>query len=404
LAANHPRVIERRSFLLSLAAAGVTPAALRSTAQASTEPLAAALVLSGGGARGAYEAGAIGALAAMGGIPDGRPLPPYELVCGTSIGALNGWFFATGQYQKGRDLWYGIGSEPLIAPKRQFAALRDPESGVLNWAAAAANLFGLMRDQSGILDSGPVYEWIGRNVDPERPLLIPLIWAVTNLTHQRPEYFFVDPHPRSLSQLEQISHALRITLGPQTIVREATPEILHRALFASACIPIAFDPVMMPGPSGTIDAYCDGGVASNSPVGIAHSIARAADVILLDPPFEPENSHGDAIEVAFAAFGTTQRKLLEVEMRNVYFQSVGRRGLERLTPAELARVTYGDELLARYAETVPATELRYLRPAKPLPLAVVGFNDVQGIGEAYRTGWIDASRGFTRYDWETFVL
>ncbi len=397
-------MIERRSFLLSLAAAGLTPAALRSTAHAAAEPLAAALVLSGGGARGAYEAGVIGALAAMRGIADGAPLPPYELVCGTSIGALNGWFFATGQYQKARQLWYGIGSEPLITLKQQFAALRDPESGVLNWAAAAASLFGLVRNQSGILQSEPVYEWIVRNVDPSAPLLIPLIWAVTNLTHQRPEYFFLDPHPRSLEHLVRIESALQITLGPQTIVREATPDVLHRALFASACIPIAFDPVMMPGPSGTLDAYCDGGVASNSPVGIAHSIARAADVILLSPPFEPEDAHGDAVEVAFAAFGTAQRKLLEVEMRNVYFQSMGRRGLERLSAAELARVVSGDELLAQYALSVPATALRYLRPAKSLPLGVVAFSDVSGIGQAYRTGWEDAGRGFTDYDWARFSL
>jgi predicted acylesterase/phospholipase RssA len=404
LAANHLGVIERRSFLLSLAAAGVTPAALRSTARAAGEPLAAALVLSGGGARGAYEAGVIGALAAARGVADGAPLPPYDLVCGTSIGALNGWFFATGQYQKARQLWYGIGSEPLITLKQQFAALRDPESGVLNWAASAVSLFGLVRNQSGILESAPVYDWIVRNVDPGVPLLIPLIWAVTNLTHQRPEYFFVDPHPRSFEQLERISRALQITLGPQTIVREATPDLLHRALFASACIPIAFDPVMMPGPSGTIDAYCDGGVASNSPVGIAHSIARAADVILLSPPFEPEDAHADAVDVAYAAFGTAQRKLLEVEMRNVYLQSMGQRGLERLSPAELSRVVSGDAMLAHYAQSVPATELRYMRPAKPLPLGVVAFSDVAGIGQAYRTGWDDAGRGFTVYDWERFSL
>jgi predicted acylesterase/phospholipase RssA len=362
------------------------------------------LVLSGGGARGAYEAGIIGALAATAGIADGTPLPSYDLVCGTSIGALNGWFVATAQYTKLRELWYGISGQRVIQVKRQFAALDDPESGILDRAAAALHLFGLTRDKSGLLQSDPVYDWISRNVDPNVPLVMPFIWAVTNLSHQQPEYFVLDPKERSAETLDRVTHALRISLGPQTIVRQAMPELLHRALFASTAIPIAFDPVIMPGPTGTLDAYCDGGVASNSPVGVAHALARAADVILLSPPFEPESEYGDAVDVAFAAFGTTQRKLLEVEMRNAYFQSIAKRALKRLSPAELDLAAHGNEVLARYIQSIPETELRYIRPAKPLPVDVVAFDDEVGIGAAYRTGWDDVARGFTPYDWETFVL
>jgi predicted acylesterase/phospholipase RssA len=89
------------------------------------EPLDRTLVLSGGGARGAYEAGVVGALAVIGGLSDGSPLLTYEIVCGTSIGALNGWFVATGQYTKLRELWYGISGQNLMRAKRQYAALRD---------------------------------------------------------------------------------------------------------------------------------------------------------------------------------------------------------------------------------------------------------------------------------------
>ncbi|MHB8461421.1 MAG: patatin-like phospholipase family protein, partial [Vulcanimicrobiaceae bacterium] len=67
-----------------------------------------ALVLSGGGARGAYEAGIIEELARNGGVRDGQPLAPFKIICGTSIGALNGWFVATGQYTKLRNLWATI--------------------------------------------------------------------------------------------------------------------------------------------------------------------------------------------------------------------------------------------------------------------------------------------------------
>jgi len=397
-------VLERRSFLCALAAAGVAPAALRARADAQTEALDAALVLSGGGARGAYEAGAIGALAATGRIADGSPLPPYELVCGASIGALNGWFAATGQYTKMRELWYNIAGQQIMRPKERYAALRDPESGVIDRAVAAVSLVGLARNQSGILQSEPAYDWIVRNVDPSVPLVVPLIWAVTNLTHQRPEYFFLDPQQRSVEFGARVTRALQITLGPQTVVRRATPDLLHKAIFASAAIPIAFDPVEMPGPDGVTNAYCDGGVASNSPVGVAHSIARAADVILLDPPFQPQTDLDDALAVAFGAYGTMQRKLIEVEMRTAYFQSMGRRALERLSATELARVTEGHRMLSSYVESVPHTDLRYLRPTKALPVGVAQFGDEAGIGEAYRIGWQDVAAGFTPYDWETFVL
>src|SRR5580700_11920465 len=136
-------MIERRSFLCALGASALAlPLLGASAANATDQPLERALVLSGGGARGAYEAGVIGALAAIGAVSDGSPLLPYEIVCGASIGALNGWFVATGQYTKLRELWYGISGQNLMHAKPQYAALRDPESGVLNRAAALVSLMG----------------------------------------------------------------------------------------------------------------------------------------------------------------------------------------------------------------------------------------------------------------------
>ncbi len=395
--------MKRSRFLTALAAAGLTPALIGAAGYEPIAPLERALVLSGGGARGAYEAGVVGELTAAAGISDGAAVPPYEVVCGTSIGALNGWFVATGQYTRMRELWYTIGGKDLMRLKSRYAALHDPESGLLNRAASAIGLIGLVRNQRAVLESEPVLAWIAEHVDPKTPLVIPVVWAVTNLTQQRSEYFYVRPQ-QNLNLPERVVHALKILLGPHTVVREATPDILHMALFASMAIPIAFDPVVMPGPDGALNAYCDGGVASNSPVAIAHALANSADVVLLDPPFEAEEDYKDAIEIAFGAYGTMQRKILEGEMRNAYFQSLGRRALGRLTPAEVDRASKDDGALAAFMQTIPATDLRYVRPEKTLPVGVVGFSDEEGIGQAYRIGWEDAGRGFTRYDWKTFQL
>ncbi|MGB6061384.1 MAG: patatin-like phospholipase family protein, partial [Candidatus Aquilonibacter sp.] len=174
-------MLDRRDFLIALGATGLTPG-LTAAAQSGPvlEPLARALVLSGGGARGAYEAGVIAGLAAKAGVSDGTPLSPYGIVCGTSIGALNGWFVATGQYTKLRDLWYGISAEKLIRLKPKFAALRDSQSGVGDRLVSAVNLGSLAKNQVALLDEQPVLDWIARHVDPERPLLLPLIWVATN--------------------------------------------------------------------------------------------------------------------------------------------------------------------------------------------------------------------------------
>ena len=99
-----------------------------------------------------------------------------------------------------------------------------------------------------------------------------------------------------------------------------------------------------------------------------------------------------------------QRKIFEIEMRTVYFQSVGKRAFERLAGSDALRASEGSPLLATFMEHIPATELRYLQPKETLPLAVAGFEDEVGIGKAYRIGWEDVGRGFVPYDWRTFQV
>lgn len=65
-----------------------------------------ALVLGGGGSRGAYEIGVWKAL---------RKLHiDFDIVTGTSIGALNGYFFVTGQYEQALQLWENVTVEDVM--------------------------------------------------------------------------------------------------------------------------------------------------------------------------------------------------------------------------------------------------------------------------------------------------
>ena len=150
---------------------------------------------------------------------------------------------AAAQYTKLQELWFSVSRDNVIRPKPQYASLQDPESGILNRVASVVSLAGLVRNQRAVLQTEPAFDWIARHVDPATPLVAPLIWAVTNLTYQRPEYFYV--RPGGGQELPaRLTHALHVLLGEQTVVREATPDILHRAIFASIAIPIAFDPII----------------------------------------------------------------------------------------------------------------------------------------------------------------
>jgi len=393
----------RRDFLRTLGASAASPLLLAAGGYAD-QPAAGrqALVLSGGGALGAYQAGAIGCFTAGAGFNDGHPLDPYDIVVGTSIGALNGWFVATAQYSKLHELWYGASAMNIMQLKPQFAATQDPQSGAADKLFAKIRMASLTSDQTAMYDSGPVLNWISKLIDPQRPLVMPFIWAVTNLTRHRTEFFFRRPQNAPVHVAADIVKAIKLILGPDTVVREASTENFHKEIFASAAIPIVWDPVLLTSPEGTLDQYCDGGVASNSSVRISHAMAEAVDVILLNPPFEADPHYENAITVAFGMFGTMQAKILSVDMRNVHFQSVAKQAFAKLPGADAAIALQGDPELAAYFASLPATRLRYMRPKEKLPVGGGSFSDQEGIGKAYRIGWNDAITGFMPYDWKTF--
>ncbi|MBQ8087154.1 MAG: patatin-like phospholipase family protein [Clostridia bacterium] len=70
-----------------------------------------ALVLSGGGARGAYELGAWQALDEIG--------IAFHAVYGTSIGAINAGLFAQGDLQKAKALWSDISMKKIVATNEE---------------------------------------------------------------------------------------------------------------------------------------------------------------------------------------------------------------------------------------------------------------------------------------------
>jgi predicted acylesterase/phospholipase RssA len=398
------RLFTREAFLTATAALGATGVVPNSALPASAEldpdhpnRFDRALVLSGGGARGAYEGGIIDYLVQAGNIREGQPLAPYGVVCGTSIGALNGYFVATAQYKRLRELWYTIASRHAVRLKPQYAKIVNPDSGVGNRVGEAIGLgVGFATDVMGVLDGDHLQEFLAEFIDPSRPVVMPFAWTVTNLTRSSAEYFYLLPNqPKDQALAARAQAAVRATVGPSAVIRPASPDILVSSLRASAALPLAFDPVLLPAADGSgPQQYCDGGVTENTPIGIARAAARNVDVIMMDPPFESSH-YKNGVELGLGAFGTTQRALLEANVRSAYFESLTKRTLKTLRPTpEINRV----------AALLFASDFYLIRPRDVLSVSVGGFNDADKLFDTYKTGFADAARGFTRYDFDQAQL
>lgn len=168
-------------------------------------------------------------------------------------------------------------------------------------------------------------------------------------------------------------------------MREASNDILHEALFASACLPIVFDPIDLPAPDGRgTNQYCDGGVAANTPLGFARTVAHKVHVILLDPPVT-EQKYGNAFDIGWAAYDTMQRHIMYSAIRSTVVETRIKR--------QFASDARGERMLRDIADS----DVAFLRPQEKLPVDTTTFNNGELIAKAYAMGMRDATRGFTPY-------
>jgi len=127
-------------------------------------PKRTALVLQGGGARGAYQVGAIKAIAEI----TGARRSPFQIVCGASVGAINGASVAVAStaFQQGaqhlEELWRSLTSASIF-DTRAMPLLRTS----LRWAMTPAFSFFDRPTTGGLLDYAPLRDLLAREFDPE---------------------------------------------------------------------------------------------------------------------------------------------------------------------------------------------------------------------------------------------
>jgi NTE family protein len=215
---------------------------------------AVALVLQGGGALGAYQAGVYEALAGTEYLPD--------WIAGVSIGAINGALIAGNpperRVERLSEFWHLVSSGGALLPD----ALLEPWMEATTEGHATRAAFNLLSaGWSALLGVTGFY----------RPR-IPPPWLQPDGTPGALSFYDPTPLRRTLERLvdfELINRkAVRLSMGATDVRTGASVyfdnherRIGPEHVLASAALPPAFPPVSIDG-----EAYWDGGLVSNTPL------------------------------------------------------------------------------------------------------------------------------------------
>lgn len=237
---------------------------------AKPSPKKLGLVLSGGGARGAYEAGVLHYIRTM--LPAKTRERQFDICTGASVGALNTAFVAATAHDlalQGREihrLWSDVREENIYRRDRQALwefLNKGSKSMFVNLLKRGSNKH--KPHFNGFLDTAPflpfiekVIPWSHITANVKSGLIKAVSIVATNVFTGRTE-LFVEKHSSIEYTGEYITHFCKI-------------EPLHA--MASGAIPIVFPSVLV----GDI-AYTDGGLRLNTPMSPA--IQLGADAVLV---------------------------------------------------------------------------------------------------------------------------
>lgn len=252
-----------------------------------------AVVLSGGGARGAYQIGALKALRQRGIVPD--------IYCGTSVGAFNAAMLASGKtLEEVEVLWRGLRRKDvfaeLFAPRR-FATLdfrvpfdtfrrsgRHLASFVADTARYGGAWWRAVDMDNQLFDMTPMKNLIRDNID-------------LNALHASPTQISI-----TLTRLKPAERGSIQVVGKESLT--------HDHILASTALPLLFPPVAI-----GHEYYCDGGIVMNAPLRPAIHMG-AGDIYVIDltpPPCDYENGLlARAYQVLSAGFAATLERDMEV--------------------------------------------------------------------------------------------
>ncbi len=381
------------------------------------------LVLSGGVAYGAYEAGVLYGLShAAGGAR------AYDAVCGTSAGALNGAMYVSGNVEALRKLWLTVSSRPVLVPKPQFAKITEQSAGIGTRAYQLVSLLlGITRGnvRAGF-ESAPVTAILKELLSPNGQIVdfsIPLFWTATDLTDGCGGVFYRDatqharsPQARSsavsrvMGQTRSTGRSLTNALGVRFTEITTAGDFIE-SLRASAAIPGVFDPAKIDG-----RLLVDGGVVNNTPLALVRQAVKdgpvSVDVVLLGSDFrgQEEAKSKNLSQIAFGLYQLIAQRLTDDAVRALAaydLASRSQRALDAMQPAfaqsAQARTLSAnvDALRQRTANAYLANDvtINMIRPGIPqLNGNAFDFTDQAAITANFNQGLSDiTTHGFMPY-------
>jgi NTE family protein len=213
-------------------------------------PRRTAFVLSGGGARGAYEVGVLSYLFEQLPRLRGGRVPRIDILCGTSVGAINACYLAA----HANDPSHGIGR--LVQLWEELELSRVLGFGMRQAISLPRLVMGGGGDAAGLFDVRPMSDLIEKEVgwrsvtrQLRRGYLRALSISTTEVSTGR-TVIWMQTAPNV---------ALPTTAPPRTLIR--ADHITSRHALASAAIPLLFPPVRIGN-----EFYCDGGLRLNTPI------------------------------------------------------------------------------------------------------------------------------------------
>ncbi len=229
------------------------------------DPVRKALVLPGAGARGAYQVGVLKAIARL--LPERAP-NPFNVICGTSAGAINAAVLAgrASNFERAiaemEEVW-GNFSVDQVYRADDWTMLKTS----LHWLAAA--MFGGLGvgNPASLLDNSPLRELLIRNVRfdgiaraiEQGHLEAVAVTASAYSTARSVTFFQGRPELASWTRVRRIGRATSLTID-------------H--LMASSAVPFVFPPVQIGG-----EFYGDGSMRHRAP--LSPAIHLGADRMLI---------------------------------------------------------------------------------------------------------------------------